>query len=176
MLCDICHKNEATMHFKYESNDNVVQVNVCEGCAGEKGMDFFSLEAIPMGGKQFSLADLLAGITENHRDGETRVHGEKCPNCGLTYEDFRKMGRLGCSECYAVFRNKLLPLLKRIQGATCHSGKSPLKRPGSTEKGGVVELTGLKNELKKAVGDEEYEKAAVIRDRIRELEKKGKAK
>ena len=175
MFCDICRKNEATIHFKHVSHENIVQVNVCESCASEKGMDFFSFEDMQLGSKHFSVADLLAGIIDVYPGEREDSRVKKCPNCGLTYEDFRRTGRLGCSGCYEAFKKKLIPLLKRVQGATCHSGKTPENPAGGKDKGPDEGAAGLKKELKKAIANEEYEKAAVLRDKIKEMEKKEKS-
>ena len=112
----------------------------------------------------------------------------RCHTCGMTYNDFRKIGKLGCSDCYAAFRNVLLPLLKSIHGSTHHTGKEPLKVtpiPQAEEKDSVVSrqpqkvklpnkanrIAELRIRLKKAIGAEEYEQAAILRDRIHALEK-----
>ena len=96
----------------------------------------------------------------------------KCPACGFTYNDFKKMGRLGCSECYEVFKKQLEPLLKRIHGANRHIGKVPLT-VGKTVKDAQT-LQELKMQMERAIQSEEFEKAAVIRDKIRQFEKKDK--
>jgi len=78
--------------------------------------------------QQFGLSDLLAGLAEFEKPVEEKeALALKCPNCKLTYKDFKKIGRLGCSECYLSFKKYLVPLLKRIHGSTLHIGKSPFK-------------------------------------------------
>ena len=37
---------------------------------------------------------------------------KKCPVCGRTYSDFRRDGKLGCSECYKVFRGPVTETLR----------------------------------------------------------------
>ena len=101
---------------------------------------------------------------------DTGVEGLRCNICGMTYRDFAKVGKLGCSKCYETFRDRLDPLLRRIHGTDRHVGKIPAK---TSE---VVllrrELESLKKDLALAVSREEYEKAAEIRDSIRSLERK----
>ena len=86
----------------------------------------------------------------------------------MTYEDFRKVGRLGCAECYVTFRRNLASLLKRIHGSPHHLGKTPagLVKPQKAK----TELAELKRQLGKAIELEEFEKAAQVRDQIREIE------
>ena len=175
MICDICNKNPATVHFKHVSNGKVSELRLCEKCAGEKGINLYAIEDNLLGNQQFGLAELLAGFTEPVPVRKKGV-SKKCRNCGITYKDFMKTGRMGCSECYKIFSEELLPLLKRLQGTTQHAGKTPAKgnRKTTVEK----TLRELKDELKRAVHEEEYEKAAVIRDRIKAVEgrrKKGGA-
>lgn len=163
MVCDICAVNPATVHLTEIIDEQMTELHLCEECARTKSMDME---------QQFGLADLLAGLSDL---GKTQVEGKeiikvKCPNCGITYEDFRKMGRLGCSECYNSFRKYLMPLLKRIHGSSRHYGKMPLGiiKPAQVKS----EITELKAKLEKAIQDEEFEEAARIRDVLKELEKK----
>lgn len=167
MLCDICGKNPATVHLTEIVDDKMTELHLCEECAQKKGAQMES---------HFGLADLLAGLAEvGDQFSKTKKEVKiKCQRCGLTYEDFKKIGRLGCGECYNAFRDALLPLLKRIHGSTQHYGKSPRKVTKVSKAVRVTrnELQELKDKLQKAIQLEEFEEAARLRDRIRELEKK----
>jgi protein arginine kinase activator len=162
MLCDVCNKNEATVHLTEIVNSEVTKLHLCEGCAREKATEME---------EHFGLAELLAGLA----DFGIKAEGEdlaklKCGNCGFTYMDFKKVGRLGCSECYESFRKHLAPLLKRIHGADQHYGKAPLKAQKVVRVRDDIQQ--LKAKLQKAVQMEEFEEAAKLRDQIKELEKK----
>jgi len=129
----------------------------------------------------FGLADLLAGLADlgGHVTKAKKETKTKCPRCGLTYEDFKRVGRLGCGECYSAFKDSLLPLLKRIHGSTQHYGKSPKKfkkvvKTTVVTKGKKDELGDLKDKLQKAINMEEFEEAAKIRDKIKDLGRKKK--
>ncbi|NOY77430.1 MAG: hypothetical protein GXO76_06120 [Calditrichaeota bacterium] len=90
----------------------------------------------------------------------------KCPHCGTTWDDFKRTGLLGCDRCYEAFRVQLERVLKQIHGNTHHMGSRP-----SGQKTPVVQnLERLQEELKKAVAEEAFEKAARLRDQIRELQ------
>lgn len=163
MLCDVCQVNQATVHLTEIIDDQMTELHLCEECAKNKSMDME---------QQFGLADLLAGLSDL---GKTQAEVKetvklKCSTCGLSYEDFRKIGRLGCSDCYNSFRKYLLPLLKRIHGSSRHYGKTPLvmEKPVRVKS----ELAQLKEKLEKAIAAEEFEEAARLRDKIKELEKK----
>jgi len=161
MICDLCGKNQATVHLTEIIDEQVTELHLCEECARKKSIEME---------QQFGLADLLAGLAEFGKPSEiAETVRLKCSNCGLSYEDFKKSGRLGCSNCYVSFKKYLGPLLKKIHGSNQHFGKTPLKIPAPVRK--KTELEILKSKLQKAIIEEEFEEAAKLRDRIRELER-----
>ena len=179
MLCDICNKNVATVHLTEIIDDQMAELHLCENCAKAKSMEME---------QQFGLADLLAGLSNFGAPIETQgAAGLKCQGCGLTYENFKKIGRLGCSECYKSFSSYLTPLLKKIHGSSQHIGKSPVKLPPPAvprqepikekpeAKIKIPQIQDLKNQLQQLIQKEEFEKAAELRDKIKDLEKKGEA-
>ncbi len=157
MLCDICHKNIASVHITEIVNNKMVELHICEQCAKEKG--------IALSGN-FLLANFLAGLTDFEHPSKIKKSELRCPHCGLNYEDFKKIGRLGCSQCYQSFKESLTPLLKKIQGAEQHTGKFPHYADKTTKK--EIEIKELESRLKKAIQEENFEEAAKIRDKIRE--------
>lgn len=171
MNCSVCHKNEATIHFTEILNNQMLKLHLCEECAKKKGID------VSEGFPHFSLASLLSGLTGLGFETETRLAKNICcPTCGLTDVDFRENGRLGCSNCYQTFHKQLAPLLKRIHGSPCHTGKklSPtVKTEGkkiTIEEQSTREIaTQLQKELKEVIKKEEYERAAEIRDQLRKI-------
>jgi protein arginine kinase activator len=167
MLCDICNQNEATVHLTEIVNEQVTELHLCEQCAQQKSMQME---------QQFGLSDLLAGLADSDKlIAAPEKITAKCLNCNLTYKDFKKIGRLGCSECYVYFKKYLTPLLKRIHGSNIHAGKTPQKSALVTKvKKKALSVFELKEKLQQAIASEEFEQAATIRDQIRELEKKQK--
>lgn len=166
MTCDLCSKNDATVHLTEIINDETRELHLCEPCAREKGAS---------AAEQFGLAGLLAGLADFGAKTGPKVETPPCPQCGLTYEDFRKTGRLGCGNCYENFAKVLSPLLKRVHGSSRYMGRfSP---PGRKEKAVPEgELDRLKEQLKAAVAAEDFEEAARLRDRVRGLEKSAKGR
>ena len=163
MLCQICGKNAASVHFTEINDNKMSELHVCERCAEEKGMQG------PSKKQKFDIADLLAGMVDTMTTtDEERVGHVQCPRCGLLYSSFKETGRLGCSECYGAFQFQLRPLLRRIHGDTRHRGKSPTR--GGTAESGTRQIQRLHDELQRAVEREEFEKAAGIRDEIKRLE------
>ncbi|WP_047154523.1 UvrB/UvrC motif-containing protein [Aneurinibacillus tyrosinisolvens] len=168
MICQECHQRPATLHFTKIVNGEKTESHVCEICAQEKG------ELFPDGMNNFSIHHLLSGLLLNNTESGANpfeVKQEKplrCENCGLTYSQFSNSGRFGCSNCYEAFEEKLDPLFRRVHGNTHHSGKVP-ERSGGTIKL-KKEMAQLKKDLYRCIDQEEFEEAAHLRDRIRELE------
>ncbi|MBR2216372.1 MAG: UvrB/UvrC motif-containing protein [Selenomonadaceae bacterium] len=162
MLCDDCGQNEAQVHIVQIGPDGRLEKNLCENCAKEYGGNIYAPQ-----NEGVSLNDFLKGVF----GGANAVRSQDptaCPNCGMRYQDFQATGKIGCAVCYTTFRSELEPLLRRIHGSSPHSGKIPRRT------GGVMatkqKITILRRNLDKAVAQEEYEKAAQYRDKIRELE------
>jgi protein arginine kinase activator len=166
MLCDVCGKNPATVHLTEIIDEQMNELHLCEGCARHKSA---AME------QQFGLSDLLAGMADFEKPSskEEELVTIKCSSCGLTYADFKKIGRLGCGECYNVFRKYLAPLLKRIHGSNQHIGKNPAKvKVGTKISKNKIGLPELKNQLQKAIQEEAFEEAARLRDQIKGMEAK----
>ena len=164
MQCDICENKKATVHLTEIVDEQISELHLCEDCAREKSVQME---------QQFGLADLLAGLADfGKQNKDVEKVKAKCSNCGLTYDDFRKLGRLGCSECYSSFHEYLGALLKKIHGSSQHLGKSPIKLP-LEDKEKIEGLQELKNQLNKAIQAENFEEAAQLRDKIHQLERKG---
>jgi len=161
MLCEACKQTHATVHLTEIVNDQMTELHLCEVCANQKGSQVES---------HFGLADLLSGLADFGKAQEPEEIATKaCPSCGMTYDDFRKVGRLGCAECYATFKRSLGSLLKRIHGSPLHLGKSPVRLLRSS-RDSKMELLDLKRKLEGAIDQEEFEEAARLRDQIRRLE------
>lgn len=173
MTCDLCSKSEATVHLTEVINNETRELHLCETCARERGAE--AVEQPFAGG----LAELLAGLADlsTKLPEGAAVRMSTCAQCGLTYEDFKKSGRLGCGACYESFRRVLAPLLKKIHGSAQHEGRVP--PPAAAVKTGAdpkPDVPKLKEQLKEAVETESFENAAKLRDKIRAMEAKQKKK
>jgi protein arginine kinase activator len=157
MLCCICKEKEAKVHLTQIVGDKVHKVDLCEGCASQKGVND------PTG---FSLADLLLGLGASQEMEQAAGGAElKCPACGFTQADFKKAGRLGCADCYTTFAEGLEGLLKSMHKGTKHTGKVPHSLQQSRDLSD--KLKSLQKKLDKAVTDEDFEMAAQLRDEIK---------
>lgn len=163
--CDNCGGDEAVVHLTQIVNNEMTTFHLCETCAAEKG-----LEPTPES-VNFPLTDFLAQMGEEEPGGQERP-SEACSFCGLTFDDFRETGRLGCPQCYSTFEPHLRGLLRRIHGGTKHVGKVYLPPdPSASEMEKRVEA--LRRKLERAVAAEDFERAAELRDEIRTLEPTG---
>jgi protein arginine kinase activator len=160
MLCDICHKNIATIHLTEIVNERVVEMHTCQNCARSKAQEL---------DEQFSISDFVGGLA-GIGEAKKKEQALKCSSCALSYSEFKKKGRLGCANCYVAFRQQLLPLLKKIHSATRHTGKIPLNLEKKVI--AVSRLNDLHEQLARAIKIEEYEEAARLRDEIKKLGKK----
>ena len=162
MLCDICKQNAATVHLTQMVEGKTKKVDLCEACSKEKGVDD------PAG---FSLADLLLGLGAAQEMAQAGAGSDlKCPTCGFTQADFKKTGRLGCADCYTTFAEGLEGLLKSMHKGTRHVGKVPQQL--QQHKDYVEKLNRLQKQLEKAISDEDFEQAALLRDEIKQTREK----
>jgi protein arginine kinase activator len=161
--CESCHKAQATVHLTEIRNGERHEKHLCEQCAAQS--EGFPVKA------HTPINELLTNFVMAH-SGLQKEAAQGCPQCGISWAEFRQSGLFGCSADYDTFERDLTPLLQRAhEGATHHVGKVPARRGGS----GVpmkrqVDLAKLRKELARAVEVEDYEKAAKLRDQIRQAE------
>lgn len=158
--CDECHQRPASLHVVRIADGHKEERNLCERCALEKGDLPFAWEPHP-------LQQLLAGMLKP----QPQAVEVRCPKCGTTYADFARTSLLGCAACYQAFKAHLGPVLRRVHGGGRHRGKTLAPRAGD----GRPSVEGLRAELREAVAKEDYELAAVLRDRMRAAESRGGA-
>ncbi len=174
MQCEQCREREAVVHLTQIVNEQVNTLHLCEKCAAERGVESPGLvQKTPLG-------SFLAAMGKG--SGElpaAPVEGLACPGCGATLQDFREVGRLGCARCWEVFERPLRDLLRRLHGSVRHVGEryEPRGPVPSGEGAPAVPVPApapaaeaLRAELRRAVEAENFELAAELRDRLRELE------
>lgn len=194
MLCQNCGENEANVKYTQIVNGEKKEMILCEDCARKMGIGNFKMN-IPINFSNF-LGDFFDDYkSEQLLPSFVKEKNNECNNCGELYKEFIKTGLLGCEECYDVFQNRLDPILKNLQGSVKHVGRRPLNIEEKIEnkevnKGVKVEsnkeekqtkenkkeneLMKLQKDLNKAIEEERYEDAAVIRDEIKKIEKNEK--
>lgn len=172
MLCPECGKRPATIHYTKIVNGEKTEFHVCEVCAQGKENymqhfeNGFSFQQLLSGLLNFDLSHASSNPSGMHMTADL----QRCPNCGLTYKQFGKLGRFGCSECYEAFQGYLDPLFRKMHGHTIHRGKIPNRAEGELKI--RRDLERLKEELSRRVEAEEFEEAARLRDKIRALQER----
>lgn len=159
--CDHCDR-PATVHLTEIAHGKKIEKHLCEACAAKEG--------VPIQPPISQLLEDFVAQAQQAQQAQTRQFGElACPHCGISFLEFRQSGLLGCAYDYEVFQEPLTPLLQRAQeGGSQHVGKLPRRAGGDQQR--QNELLQLRAALKEAVLQEQYERAAQLRDRIKELE------
>ena len=169
MVCQNCGKNEATTHIRRVVNGDTTQMHLCAECAQSLGYgDMFS-------GFGLNLDDFFGGFLGDATQKLVSQGEQRCTKCGNSFNDIVRSGKVGCSECYNIFYDKLLPSIQRIHGRIKHNGKqapSIEATANQVEQIKIDPVEELKKELAAAIENQEFEQAAVIRDKIKELENK----
>ena len=165
MKCDFCDK-KATVFLTQLVEGQMKKICLCDPCAKERGV------TDPTG---FSLADLLLGgvpagtsaSTGGKTPPATAGGGGKCPTCGFTLDDLRRVRRFGCSDCYATFSDEVGQIIRGMHQGSSHVGKVPTGLMALHIRHQRIEQ--LRSRLDQAITSESYEEAAGIRDEIRNL-------
>jgi protein arginine kinase activator len=172
MTCDRCGQRLAVINYiDIEAGIKKAQW-LCEECAAEVGLQLPGHEpTLELGATAAGLHGFLGhslSATPEIDDEPAPAPDLACPACGYTYEQLKNTGLLGCPDCYVVFREHLLPVLRRYHRATTHLGKAPRVRGPRAEI--RLEIARLRHSLDAAVSREDYEEAARLRDFIRDRE------
>jgi protein arginine kinase activator len=166
-LCEICSKNRATIKLTRVDDGQVTEALICQSCAGEHSpLQKKSDEAAA--GLQSLFANLLKEKSGEEAAAKVEPEPATCTACGMSFETYRKTFLLGCERCYESFEEALLGDLRKIHGDTRHVGKIPHGQERRVRQ--QVTVAELRRELNEAIGREDFERAAQLRDRIRALE------
>ena len=181
MLCEICKKNTATIHIQEVISNQKKSLHICPECAAKKNEDNMLLDGINLTEILYNLSEQfeLPFIAEsNNSDDEEQAKPSSvnviCSVCQWDTDSFRKTGRLGCANCYVVFKDILDNALNNMHRGTLHVGKQLGKTGIKLDNTGkfMLEVMTLQKKLDELVQREEYEEAAIIRDKISALKKK----
>jgi len=161
-LCERCKKAQATFHMTNIESAGRQERHLCERCAVEEGL-------MQVAKPPVNINDILESFIAGSKTNAAALSGLVCEHCGISYVEFRNQGLLGCPHDYDVFEEQLAKLLERAHdGATHHVGKAP--KTAAAPRVARQDLRRLKRQLSDAVAAEDYERAAQLRDKIREVE------
>ncbi len=176
MICKKCGKNNAEIYYKQTVNGQTQEYALCAKCAeelknqGKLNIKIPSLfDEIDFGfgtDGLFGLSDLF-GLPYDTQKAQI-AEKKRCTLCSSSFDDLIKTGKVGCAKCYEIFADELKRSVESIHGKAKYMGKRPKKYKEKETK--QDKIKSLKNEMKAAIKSQEFEKAAVLRDKIRELE------
>jgi protein arginine kinase activator len=172
MKCDACHKYDATVAYTQIADDDKKTLYLCSFCAAQTHPKKTDQTPAPQKAETKPKKTMAKGSVLAPAGRSTVT----CEGCGMSYSEFKKLGRLGCHQCYVAFEPELTLLLKRLHDAQEHIGKgriesapeAPAEPP--SEASSQAELEWLRHQLTEAVASEAYEHAAELRDNIARLE------
>ena len=166
MKCQKCGANNANTHVKTIINGEFKEYDLCSECAHKMGYTnvFADME------NDFS--NLLGSFFTNVLPARTQA--TRCAFCGSSYPEIAKTGQVGCAHCYELFADQLYPSIRRIHGNTTHCGKNSGRAARKAQKPAEMtkeeKIADMKQQLDAAVKEQNFERAAELRDKIREME------
>lgn len=171
MFCERCKKEEATIHLTEIIKEERSEVNLCESCAKEIGLNS------KLSKFSISLPDMLSFMKMDELP-EREVNDDSlvCQTCGMTFSSYARQGKLGCSDCYNYLEDAIVKIIKGYHSDKKHIGKIP-KTVYETDaenkiSADVSAVDELQERLRNAVSEERYEEAAILRDKINSAAKR----
>ena len=162
MLCEVCRERDASVHLTQVVKGEVTLVHLCPKCAAEQGVET-TVTTPP----KSVLGEFLQAVQQ--QENTSQADAVRCSYCSMSLRDFRATGRLGCSRCYSTFEQSLRELLRRVQGSAKHVGRRYVTpEPNVLER--ATTMGELRDRLRRAIENEEFESAAALRDQIRDVE------
>jgi len=157
----MCGNHDALIHVQQIINGEVREINLCSSCAEMKGLgDIKRMDGL-------SLSELLGKIAGTVFETEEKESGRSihvsCSGCGRGIREIIESNEMGCPECYNSFHST-------IEGSVrdAYDGTIPSRLEGI--KNLLLDRKSLQEELNHALEEEEYEKAALLRDEIEKIE------
>lgn len=169
MECERCKKAEATIHLTEIIKDVKSELHLCEACARDVGLN------AKLSNFSLSVPEMLSFLDLNEVD--QTADELRCKICNYTFIDYNKTGKLGCPDCYQSFAEPMKSIVSSYHGEQRHIGKLPLytidsiKEPARVARVPEIKdsISDLQRQLEYALDEERYEDAAVLRDRLKEI-------
>jgi len=163
MLCQKCNAKQATCHYRSSTNGKTEELHLCQECYQEIGFPSNEVfEGLPDFGPS-SFFPVFFG-----QPAAPRVQQKTCPLCGGTFDEIARSAKVGCGKCYSVFSDQLAPFLSRLHGGARHAGSAP--ESAGKEIALKQRLSNLKNEMQAAINAQNFERAAELRDQLKDIE------
>ena len=158
MLCQKCGQKQATTYFQQTVNGQTTTMHLCDDCAAKMGL---TASLSP-----FDLGNFFSGFFQMPAV-QPQLHAQRsCDKCGATFDEIVQTGLMGCDRCYQTFAQELRPTLENLHGKVEHVGK--ISSSAGTEFKTKQEIAQLTQQMNQAVNNQENEKAASLRDQIKD--------
>lgn len=174
MTCEKCKKKMATVHLTEIIKGVKSEVHLCEDCAKEIGLNS------KLSNFSLTIPDFLSFLNDDgDRDAKISREQSVCRRCGTAVLRHSVLIKAGCPHCYIHLKEAIHERLVEIGGSTFYNGRKPDSyitiSPEDVNRIDEIideenDIIWLKGRLDDAVKNEEYEQAAHLRDKIRELE------
>lgn len=151
MLCQNCGRKPVDLIIEINDGNKRERLSLCRDCFKDYYQKFL----------KDTFKELVEMIERNFF-GESEV----CPYCGRRWKEIEETKELGCANCYKVFKDDLVNIIEKIHGKKKYKGKVP--KSSGNKRDEIIRSRIL---LSKAIEEEDYEKAAEIRDYLRKLGK-----
>lgn len=184
-VCDLCKENTASAHIARVVMGRTIRQHLCEACAEQQYTPASSCEKEPEEEEEEEETPLESdSVSASSPASEVAVEApaedadgpERCPLCRTTWERLEENERTGCAQCYTAFENEILEVVTELQPSLQHVGKMPQqairrrRRLEDLRTKQVHRMEMLQRRLEEAVSAENYEEAAELRDKLREIE------
>ena len=166
MICDMCHKKEAIIYVEQTNRLGVKKINLCRDCAIACGISPESQEI------DRQIGSLFKQLKQDRRD-QLLKNDRACPVCGRLRSEIVLTGRLGCPECYSIFKTEINEYFAERKIDYPYSGAMPKRL--ANFRSALTDRVLIRDKLDAAIKNEDYEKAAFYRDYLKAIEKKSVA-
>ncbi len=157
-VCQECGRDKAKIHITDFIDGKPVKKHICQKCYDAEG-----------GMPSLSSSDLFAKLVGIIAPEVKKAGRQKCSDCGIDYIEFRQSFKFGCAKDYVLFKDALDELFEDIHGASHHTGRVPEGKAQSAT-GTKQRVEMLNRELAKAVEKEDFERAAQLKRKIKQVE------
>jgi len=175
MKCSKCGNNNTTFHYKANINGRITEIHLCADCARKAGI---TAEKV-FGNSIFGNDIFGSGMFRNSLFGDS-LFGNSFGSMfdsmfSSFYRDFFTPSIRGFFSDLNGFMMPVVapPMMEMFVRSEEDGEKEKVKAAPDAELSRRRELNALREQLNNAIKAEEYEKAAELRDKIRELEKRG---
>lgn len=158
--CGRCGRPEPVVGLSRDLAGLAQDIELCAACAAELGVRPGKGRLPP------TVGDLCEVLIDPA--GAAAADKRACPRCGTTFAALRATGLAGCVHCFDHFRAGIAGLLPRIARRTVHAGSVPRRLRAIRRL--FADRGDLRSRLEAALSAEHYERAAELRDALRELE------